>query len=121
MFRSSNGVADVIVHGISIPVTASAFGTLPKKVVTYGIQVPQVGSLVRVHSIEVPLRAPGKPLPSSVEIGVHGDLAKVIDCNYDTFSGRLVPVMVTLLVVELKVKPVTSPTAGMCMNPQSIL
>ena len=100
--------------------TASALGTLPKKVVTSGIQVPQVGSLVRVHSIEVPLRAPGKE-PAASSIGVHGDKANLIDCNYAMFSGRLVPVTVTFLVDAEYVKLVTSPTAAMCMNPQSIL
>jgi hypothetical protein len=53
-----DGVTSVIVHWISKAETDSAFGTLPRKVVKSGIQVPQVWVLSRTHTTSVPDNSP---------------------------------------------------------------
>jgi len=112
-FTSFKGLAADMVHAISFALTESAIGMLPFGVVTAGTYDPQVGFLSRVHSIDVPLKA---PVAESVGIGLQLDLANDIDCNFEILSGRSVPVIFNFFDEAVNSKDVTYPTALMCIK-----
>ena len=62
-------------HGIANPLTSAPFAMFPRKVVTYGIHVPQAAALSTTQTIEVPLKAPS----TYVDVDVHPDPANEID------------------------------------------
>jgi hypothetical protein len=70
-----SGTTVVTVHKTLSGESSSRTGTFPRNVVSSGFQSPQTGSLSRVHTTSVPLKAPS----ASDVSGVHVDYAKVID------------------------------------------
>jgi len=98
------GVRPETEHAIDEDARDALFGTTPRIEVSIGRCVPHVGSVARVHCKLVEVR---------VDVSsTHSDFANSIDLMSEEFVGKLVPVSDSLLVLSVKVKAVTSPTAA---------
>ena len=102
--RFEAGDTEVTVHPIVSGTTEAALGMTPRTEIRLGAKLPQVGSLLSVHSRFVAVIV--------AESGMHSLKANITFLISVAEVGRLVPVITTLLVAESKVNEETSPTGS---------